>query len=211
MEQTGIGAVVGRRVARIRKNAKISAGELAERAGSGLTRSVIANLENGRKDDLAVSQLVGLARALEVTVDELLVGDAHLETTFEHARARSRSAAAELARYTRALVELADLLDESSSTSTLDPDELSRILSYTPLAMVVGTTFDFDRHLSRVNRAPGDFVKALQARFTEQENVVREYLGRTPIVRDEDGEVEGWARTFADIDRMQRDLLRDDD
>ncbi|TQO20320.1 helix-turn-helix protein [Rhodoglobus vestalii] len=57
----------GERIAHYRKLAKLSAEELAERAGFGLTRSIIANLENGRKEDLTVRQLIAVAFVLGVT------------------------------------------------------------------------------------------------------------------------------------------------
>lgn len=57
---------IGLNVARYRKAEGLSAAELSEKAGEGLSRSVIANLENGRKDDVTVKQLVALANALRV-------------------------------------------------------------------------------------------------------------------------------------------------
>lgn len=65
---------IGTNVARYRKAEGISAAELAERAGEGLTRSVIANLENGRKDDITVRQLMAISHALHVP-PVLLVAD----------------------------------------------------------------------------------------------------------------------------------------
>lgn len=64
---------VGLNIARYRKVERLSAADLAERAGEGLTRSVIANLENGRKDDLSLKQLLALARALRVPPTFLVV------------------------------------------------------------------------------------------------------------------------------------------
>lgn len=64
---------IGERVAMFRKQQKLSAEEVAERAGHGLTRSVIANLENGRKDDLSVKQLVAVAYVLGVSPVDLVV------------------------------------------------------------------------------------------------------------------------------------------
>lgn len=55
---------IGRNVARYRKLLKLSAADLAEKVG--MTRSVIANLENGRKDDVSVSQLMAISKALGV-------------------------------------------------------------------------------------------------------------------------------------------------
>lgn len=65
---------IGRQLARYRKAAKLSGEELAEKAGAGLTRSVIANLENGRKNDVTVTQLMALAAALHVP-PALLIAD----------------------------------------------------------------------------------------------------------------------------------------
>lgn len=63
---------IGQQVARYRRAARISAGELAQKAGAGLTRSIVANLENGRKKDVSVSQLLGMALALGVSPADLL-------------------------------------------------------------------------------------------------------------------------------------------
>ena len=57
----------GKRIAHYRRIAKISAEDLAEKAGFGLTRSIIANLENGRKEDLTVRQLMAIALVLGVS------------------------------------------------------------------------------------------------------------------------------------------------
>lgn len=65
MDFEGVSSI-GRNVARYRKAAGMSAAELADTCGHGLTRSVIANLENGRKDDVTVKQLMVLSAALEV-------------------------------------------------------------------------------------------------------------------------------------------------
>lgn len=64
---------LGRNIAAARKRAKLSGEELASRAGSGLTRSIVANLENGRKIDVTVSQLLAIAFVLGVTPVSLLV------------------------------------------------------------------------------------------------------------------------------------------
>lgn len=63
---------IGSNIARYRRQAKLSGEELAIRAGNGLTRSVIANLENGRKADVTVRQLLALAFALSVSPTSLL-------------------------------------------------------------------------------------------------------------------------------------------
>jgi transcriptional regulator with XRE-family HTH domain len=57
---------IGARVAKYRRLAGLSARELAEQAGYGLTRGVIANIESGRKTDITVDQLLALATVLGV-------------------------------------------------------------------------------------------------------------------------------------------------
>lgn len=57
---------IGDRVARYRRLAGLSAREVAEQAGNGLTRGVIANIESGRKTDVTVDQLIALAYVLQV-------------------------------------------------------------------------------------------------------------------------------------------------
>lgn len=63
---------LGANIARYRKLAGLSAQALADTAGSGLTRSQIADLENGRKKDLSVLQLLSVARVLNVPPVALL-------------------------------------------------------------------------------------------------------------------------------------------
>ncbi|GLJ79024.1 helix-turn-helix domain-containing protein [Microbacterium imperiale] len=63
---------LGYQVAKYRRMLKISGEELAARAGLGLTRSVIANLENGRKRDVTVQQLIALALVLGVSPADLV-------------------------------------------------------------------------------------------------------------------------------------------
>lgn len=62
----------GAKIAQYRKHLKMSAEELAEKAGFGLTRSIVANLENGRKDDLTVRQLMAIALVLHVSPADLI-------------------------------------------------------------------------------------------------------------------------------------------
>lgn len=57
---------IGERVAKYRKLAGLSARELGEKAGYGLTRGVIANIESGRKTDITVDQLIALSETLGV-------------------------------------------------------------------------------------------------------------------------------------------------
>lgn len=73
--------LVSRIAAEIRKcrnDAKLSAAKLSDRtdeAGMRITRSVIADLENGRKKTLDISELIVLARALNVAPLELIYPD----------------------------------------------------------------------------------------------------------------------------------------
>lgn len=57
---------LGKRLAKYRRLAGLSARELAERAGMGLSRGVIANIESGRKSDITVDQLIALSTVLGV-------------------------------------------------------------------------------------------------------------------------------------------------
>lgn len=57
---------MGERVARYRKLNGMTGDELAELAGNGVTRAVIANIETGRKRDMTVSQLIAISVALQV-------------------------------------------------------------------------------------------------------------------------------------------------
>ncbi|MEC5151403.1 helix-turn-helix transcriptional regulator [Cryobacterium sp. GrIS_2_6] len=63
---------LGKQIAHFRKLLKMSADELAEKAGFGLTRSIVANLENGRKEDVTVRQLIAMAFVLEVQPADLI-------------------------------------------------------------------------------------------------------------------------------------------
>lgn len=64
---------IGLNIARYRKAEGLSASELSDKVGEGLTRSVIANLENGRKEDVTVKQLIALAVTLRVPPVALVV------------------------------------------------------------------------------------------------------------------------------------------
>lgn len=57
---------IGARVANYRRLSGLTARELAERAGLGLTRGIITNIENGRKTDITVDQLIAIATVLGV-------------------------------------------------------------------------------------------------------------------------------------------------
>ena len=57
---------IGERLAKYRRLAGLSARELAERAGLGVSRGVIANIESGRKHDVTVDQLIALSAVLGI-------------------------------------------------------------------------------------------------------------------------------------------------
>lgn len=60
-------AGIGARLSEYRRLAGLSARELAEQCGLGLTRGVIANIESGRKTDVNVDQLLALSWALGIS------------------------------------------------------------------------------------------------------------------------------------------------
>lgn len=66
------GKTIGRRVAAYRRLNGWTMDELADRTGGAIGRSVIANIETGRKQDITVSQLVVLASGLGLPVVALL-------------------------------------------------------------------------------------------------------------------------------------------
>lgn len=66
------GPTIGKRVAKYRQMNGQSAEELAISSGAGFSRPVIANIETGRKKELSVSQLLGLAVGLGVSPAALL-------------------------------------------------------------------------------------------------------------------------------------------
>lgn len=66
------GPAIGARITRYRKMNGWSMAELADRTLTPINQPVIANIENGRKKDLSVEQLLDLAGALEVSPAALL-------------------------------------------------------------------------------------------------------------------------------------------
>lgn len=110
---------MGRRMGYFRRLKDMSAAQLAEAAGQGLTRSVIANLENGRKADLTVQQLLAIAEALDVPATSILgAGDRVRAAMGEMDSSKSRYLDA-MRTYLDALITVAieadraDLLPES--------------------------------------------------------------------------------------------------
>lgn len=68
---------VGERIATYRKLNGMTGDELAERAGNGVTRAVLANIETGRKKDISITHLTAIALALGVPLAALLFDVAH--------------------------------------------------------------------------------------------------------------------------------------
>lgn len=65
---------VGKRLAQLRKSKNITAAQLADLVpSSSITKTVITNVESGRKRDLTVTELIQLAAALNVPIVSLLV------------------------------------------------------------------------------------------------------------------------------------------
>jgi transcriptional regulator with XRE-family HTH domain len=74
--QTRLTRLIAAAIRRRREAGKLSAQQVADRCdrlGFPVPRSVIANLENGRRESLSVAELLTLAAALEVAPLELLV------------------------------------------------------------------------------------------------------------------------------------------
>jgi len=63
--------MIGSRIRELRQQQGISAQRLSDAVGGLMTRAVIANLENGRKQDLLVNELVAIADALGVVPEQL--------------------------------------------------------------------------------------------------------------------------------------------
>jgi len=74
MAQKTTPAPIGTRLARLREARGLSAQQLADRLeGSGITRSMITNLETGRKRDLTSTEVLQIASGLEVSIWALIV------------------------------------------------------------------------------------------------------------------------------------------
>lgn len=63
---------LGRRIAAYRKLDGLTAKQLAEMVGNGLTPSTLASIESGRRKDVGVSTVVGIAYALRIPLISLL-------------------------------------------------------------------------------------------------------------------------------------------
>ncbi|UUE19874.1 helix-turn-helix transcriptional regulator [Microbacterium sp. J1-1] len=106
---------MGRRIAYYRGKAGLSAAELADRVGMGITRSVIANLENGRKADLSVLQLFAIADALDAPVSSIVGAGDRLRAAFGDVSSAQQRYRDSMTAYLDALLHLAIEADRSDS------------------------------------------------------------------------------------------------
>ena len=74
---------LGQRIGSYRRRNSITAADLASRSGAGLTRSIIANIENGRRIDVTVTQLLAISRTLGVPPIALIFDIERPASTFE--------------------------------------------------------------------------------------------------------------------------------
>jgi transcriptional regulator with XRE-family HTH domain len=63
---------IGKRVAFYRGLNEMTGDELAARAGNGISRAVLANIETGRKKDISIVHLTALSNALDIPFTALL-------------------------------------------------------------------------------------------------------------------------------------------
>jgi len=64
---------IGTRIALYRRLAGLTAETLAAQVGTGMTRSVIANIESGRKADISVAQLLAISEVLGISPIALML------------------------------------------------------------------------------------------------------------------------------------------
>lgn len=152
MVTRSVGGGVGERIAYYRKQQKLSAEELATRAGNGLTRSVLANLENGRKSDLLVSQLMAIAAALNVPVDALISNKSLLRTHYGNVQREWRGLVASVEAYTEALVALATVADRAPGQ--LEDDDVGWLIYEMPNQMPASSLELIASHMPRVPSGP---------------------------------------------------------
>lgn len=129
----------------------MSAAQLADKAGAGLTRSLIANLENGRKADLSVQQLFAIADALGVAASSLVGAGDRLRAAFaswESARTQFQDS---LRKYVESLLEVALEADRADSLAEQDrswfetglaPNSPARLTSDAPRMLSAAIRYD---------------------------------------------------------------------
>lgn len=154
---------MGRRIAYFRKERGISAAELAERAGAGLTRSVIANLENGRKSDLSVQQLFAIADTLNAPASSLVGAGDRLRAalaTVETARSQYMDA---MKGYLESMVDLAIEADRADDVGPYEDLLENRWSGSTParLTMAQPMSTELAEYIRRPSVAEGRYVRQL--------------------------------------------------
>lgn len=195
MSQNDIGNVIGRRVAQYRRERNMSAERLAEGTDGLLSRSVIANLENGRKADLSVSQLVSLAEALRVPVANLLVGDPELEASLRYAQDLATDAWGTQRTFMHALVDLAQMIDDAGGVPESLREDIESTMRRTPLLQAVGAVYDVDIRAESVTDSRGPVLTEFVERIAVEGNIARAHIGAPPVERGE--ERSKWAREEA--------------
>jgi transcriptional regulator with XRE-family HTH domain len=166
---------IGLNVAKYRKVAKISAEELAVKAGRGLTRSIIANLENGRKSDLGVNQLIAVADVLGVAPDALMGGQSALRAAYAvQVRERVRLQN-QLESYTLALLEVAVASDSAEALNDSDVSWLdSAMLEQSPAGMTADAGVIIDAAIAREGvNGNGHYVSQLRERVRREHDLLK--------------------------------------
>jgi transcriptional regulator with XRE-family HTH domain len=72
---------LGRAIKKLRQDLGISASDLAR--ASGLSRSYISYLENGRFKDIGIDKFARIASALEISADQLVIAAGYLPASRE--------------------------------------------------------------------------------------------------------------------------------
>ena len=159
---------IGRRIAKYRREREMSAAELAEKAGNGLTRSTIANLENGRKADLTVQQLIAIATALDVSATSLLGSSDRLRAAFAAWEKAGVHYQTSMKQYTYALLELAAEADRAESLTDAEARWFDESLSlWTPAGLTLDMPLALEAAIMREKLTEGPRVVALVELLTE--------------------------------------------
>lgn len=167
-------------LARLRRSAGLSAEDLAHAAGNGLTRSVIANLENGRKSDLTVRQLTALCWALGVSPVDLLfdIRDPYLEVGLAELPAGKVSAPAWLARGwfagQRSAYEIRATLGNEPITRFAHGESQGRLVYW----------IDRREHMLRALAVQERQLREAQNRFTDEPPGTYDIPGMLEDIRD---------------------------
>ncbi|MFD8770102.1 helix-turn-helix domain-containing protein [Microbacterium oxydans] len=154
---------MGRRIAYYRKARGISAAELAERAGGGLTRSVIANLENGRKVDLSVQQLFAIAEVLNVPASSIVGAGDRLRAAFAGVDSTRAQYMTAMQQYLEALIDVAIEADRSTEIGPYEDLLDLYFEGKTPARMTMAMPMSkaIEDYIKQPSVAEGKYVKTL--------------------------------------------------